>query len=85
MPRLGETPAVFHNLGPALDNATDSVYKPLLSLTDDDIKTFGFMSFAPWGILAAVVFLSSSIIGINLTADALAKALGIDRIQKAPV
>jgi peptide/nickel transport system permease protein len=45
----------------------------------------GFMSFAPWGVLAPVVFLSSLIIGINLTADALAKALGIDRIQKAPV
>jgi peptide/nickel transport system permease protein len=45
----------------------------------------GFMSFAPWGVLAPVVFLSSLIIGINLTADSLAKALGIDRIQKAPV
>ena len=28
---------------------------------------------------------SSLIIGINLSADALAKALGIDRAQKAPV
>jgi peptide/nickel transport system permease protein len=45
----------------------------------------GFMSFAPWGVLAPVVFLSSLIIGINLTADSLAKALGIDRVQKAPV
>ncbi len=45
----------------------------------------GFMSFAPWGALAPVVALSSLIIGINLTADALAKALGIDRAQKAPV
>ena len=45
----------------------------------------GLMSFAPWGVLAPVVALSSLIIGINLTADALAKALGIDRAQKAPV
>lgn len=45
----------------------------------------GFMSFAPWGVLAPVVALSSLIIGINLSADALAKALGIDRAQKAPV
>ena len=45
----------------------------------------GFMSFAPWGVLGPVIGLSSLIIGINLTADALAKALGIDRAQKAPV
>ena len=45
----------------------------------------GFMSFAPLGVLGPVVALSSLIIGINLTADALAKALGIDRAQKAPV
>jgi len=44
-----------------------------------------FMSFAPWAVLAPVVALSSLIIGINLSADALAKALGIDRAQKAPV
>ena len=45
----------------------------------------GFMSFAPWGVLGPVIALSSLIIGINLTADALAKALGIDRAQKAPL
>ncbi|MDG2405607.1 MAG: ABC transporter permease, partial [Paracoccaceae bacterium] len=45
----------------------------------------GFMSFAPLGVLGPVIALSSLIIGINLTADALAKALGIDRAQKAPV
>lgn len=45
----------------------------------------GYMSFAPSGVLAPVIALSSLIIGINLTADALAKALGIDRAQKAPV
>ena len=44
-----------------------------------------FMSFAPWAALAPVVALSSLIVGINLSADALAKALGIDRAQKAPV
>lgn len=45
----------------------------------------GFMSFAPWGVLAPVIALSSLIIGINLTADAMAKALGLDRAQKAPI
>lgn len=44
----------------------------------------GFMAFAPWAVLAPVVALSSLIIGINLTADAFAKALGIDRAQKVP-
>ena len=44
-----------------------------------------FMSFAPWAALAPVVALSSLIVGINLSADALGKALGIDRAQKAPV
>ena len=34
---------------------------------------------------APIVGLSSLIIGINLTADAFAKALGIDRSTKAPV
>jgi len=45
----------------------------------------GYMSFAPWGVIGPVIALSTLIIGINLTADALAKALGIDRAQKAPV
>ena len=45
----------------------------------------GFMSFAPWGVIGPVIALSSLIIGINLTADALAKELGIDRAQKAPM
>ena len=44
-----------------------------------------FMSIAPWVALPPIVALSSLIIGINLSADALAKALGIDRAQKAPV
>jgi peptide/nickel transport system permease protein len=45
----------------------------------------GLMSFSPWGVIAPMIGLSSLIIGINLSADALAKALGIDRAQKAPV
>lgn len=45
----------------------------------------GYMSFSSWTVLAPVAALSSLIIGINLSADALAKALGIDRAQKAPV
>ena len=45
----------------------------------------GLMSFAWWAVIAPIVGLSSLIIGINLTADAFAKALGIDRSTKAPV
>ncbi|MEZ5843791.1 MAG: ABC transporter permease [Hyphomicrobiaceae bacterium] len=43
------------------------------------------MSFAWWAVLAPIAALSTLIVGINLSADALAKALGIDRAQKAPV
>ena len=45
----------------------------------------GLMSFSYWAVLAPIFGLSSLIIGINLTADAFAKALGIDRSTKAPV
>ena len=45
----------------------------------------GLMSFAYWAVLAPIFGLSSLIIGINLTADAFAKALGSDRSTKAPV
>ena len=45
----------------------------------------GGMSIAPWAVLGPVIALSSMIIGVNLAADALAKTLGIDRAQKAPV
>ena len=45
----------------------------------------GLMSFAWWSVISPIVGLSSLIIGINLTADAFAKALGIDRSTKAPV
>ncbi|MEO3414735.1 ABC transporter permease [Roseovarius sp. CAU 1744] len=44
-----------------------------------------YMPLAPLGVLAPVFALSSLIIGINLTADALAKAMGIDRARKAVV
>lgn len=44
-----------------------------------------YMSLAPWGVIAPVVALSSLIIGINLTADALAKTLGLDRSRKAVI
>lgn len=56
---------------------------PDWGLMISDARTF--MSFAPWTALAPVIALSSLIIGINLSADALAKALGIDRAQRAPV
>lgn len=44
-----------------------------------------YLPIAPWAGLYPIVALSSLIIGINLTADALAKALGVDRAQKAPI
>jgi len=44
-----------------------------------------FLAIAPWAGLYPIAALSSLIIGINLTADALAKALGVDRAQKAPI
>ena len=45
----------------------------------------GLMSFAYWAVLAPIGGLSSLIIGITLTADAFAKAVGIDRSTTAPV
>lgn len=44
-----------------------------------------YMSLAPWGVLGPMIALSSLIIGVNLTADALAKAVGLDRAQRAVV
>jgi peptide/nickel transport system permease protein len=38
-----------------------------------------FMAIAPWAGLAPVLALSSLIVGINLAADAFAKAIGVDR------
>lgn len=44
----------------------------------------GMMSIAPWATLFPALALSTLIISINLTADALGKAMGLDR-AKAPV
>ena len=44
-----------------------------------------FLAIAPWSGLFPIAALSTLIIGINLTADALAKSLGVDRAQKAPI
>lgn len=44
-----------------------------------------YLQLAPWTVLPPMVALASLIIGINLAADALGKALGIDRAQKAPL
>jgi peptide/nickel transport system permease protein len=44
-----------------------------------------YMSLAPLGVIAPVLALSSLIVGINLSADALAKALGLDRSRKAVI
>lgn len=43
------------------------------------------LSIAPWATFAPVFALSTLIIGINLTSDALAKAVGLDRSQGAPL
>ncbi len=45
----------------------------------------GYLAIAPWATLAPLITLSSLIIGINLSADALAKAVGLDRAQQAPI
>lgn len=45
----------------------------------------GVISIAPWWTFSPVFALSSLIIAINLTADAVAKATGLDRAQGAPV
>lgn len=46
--------------------------------------TRGMISIAPWSVLFPAMALSTLIISINLTADAFAKAIGLDR-AKAPV
>ncbi|MFK7804636.1 MAG: ABC transporter permease [Anaerolineae bacterium] len=43
------------------------------------------LQLQPWATFGPILFLSSLIVGINLFADALAKALGLDRSQGAPV
>jgi peptide/nickel transport system permease protein len=46
--------------------------------------TRGIISIAPWAVMFPALALSTLIISINLTADAFAKAIGLDR-AKAPV
>jgi len=43
------------------------------------------LAIQPWAVFGPVIMLSTLIIGINLFADAFAKALGLDRSQGAPV
>ena len=43
------------------------------------------LAIAPWGSIFPMLALSTLIIGINLAADALAKAMGLDISQEAPV
>jgi peptide/nickel transport system permease protein len=45
----------------------------------------GILAIQPWAVFGPAIMLSSLIVGINLFADALAKSLGIDRSQGAPV
>ena len=42
------------------------------------------LQYAPWTAIFPMIALGTLIIGINLTADAVAKALGLDRTQGAP-
>ncbi len=48
-------------------------------------KNREILAIQPWAIFGPAIMLSTLIIGINLFADALAKALGLDRSQGAPV
>ena len=43
------------------------------------------LAIAPWGSIFPMIALSTLVIGINLAADALAKAMGLDRSQEAPI
>lgn len=42
------------------------------------------MALAPWGTLFPVLAIATLVIGLNLTADGLAKALGVDRAAAIP-
>ncbi len=48
-------------------------------------KNREILAIQPWATLGPMIMLSSLIIGINLFADSLAKAVGLDRSQGAPV
>jgi peptide/nickel transport system permease protein len=44
-----------------------------------------YLQLAPWTVLPPMMALGSLIIGINLVADALGKALGVDRARRTPL
>jgi len=48
-------------------------------------KNRDILAIQPWAVFGPVIMLSTLIIGINLFADAFAKALGLDRSHGAPV
>lgn len=48
-------------------------------------KNREILAIQPWSVFGPAIMLSLLIVGINLFADALAKALGLDRSQGAPV
>jgi peptide/nickel transport system permease protein len=48
-------------------------------------KNREILAIQPWAVFGPVIMLSTLIIGINLFSDALAKAMGLDRSQGAPV
>lgn len=48
-------------------------------------KNREILAIQPWAVFGPAIMLSSLIVGINLFADALAKALGLDRSQGAPI
>jgi peptide/nickel transport system permease protein len=48
-------------------------------------KNREILAIQPWAIFGPAIMLSTLIVGINLFSDALAKALGLDRSQGAPV
>jgi peptide/nickel transport system permease protein len=43
------------------------------------------LAIAPWASIFPMISLGTLVIGINLAADALAKAIGLDRSRDAPV
>jgi peptide/nickel transport system permease protein len=48
-------------------------------------KNRDILAIQPWAVFGPVIMLSTLIIGINLFADAFAKAIGLDRSHGAPV
>jgi peptide/nickel transport system permease protein len=48
-------------------------------------KNREILAIQPWSVFGPALMLSTLIIGINLFSDALAKALGLDRSQGAPI